>query len=174
MILICMIIYLTHSKAHYKVKLFAMLLLTGNHSSCIYRYAHTMQDIIVQVAVTPKRICFIWVCFVMHIFTKALIFFSFSSVQLWKPPTCFLNCWHSSGVRVSALAISGMTLTFSCNRFMNSMSKGFNLHGDKDTALHVVQLDTASRVTSFWVTPSKVPCTCTDILSVCLAHLRTK
>lgn len=53
--------------------------------------------------------------------------------------TCFLNCWHSSGVRVSALAISGMMLTFSCNRFINSMSRGFSLvekhttqHHDKD------------------------------------------
>ena len=44
--------------------------------------------------------------------------------------TCFLNCWHSSGVSVSALAISGMTFTFSCNRFMNSMSRGFSLQPD--------------------------------------------
>lgn len=62
-------------------------------------------------------------------------YFYCSSTQLWKPLTCFLNCWHSSGVRVSALAISGMTLTFSCNRFMNSMSKGFRLQRDKDAAL---------------------------------------
>lgn len=57
-------------------------------------------------------------------------------LQLWKPLTCFLNCWHSSGVRVSALAIIGMTLTFSCNRFMNSMSKGFSLQRDKVSAIN--------------------------------------
>ena len=66
------------------------------------------------------------------------IFFC-SGVQLGKLLTCFLNCWHSSGVRVSALAISGMTLTFSCNRFMNSMSKGFSLQWDKDSTLQGVQ-----------------------------------
>lgn len=41
--------------------------------------------------------------------------------------TCFLNSWHSSGVRVSAFAIRGMTLTLSWSLFMNSMSKGFRL-----------------------------------------------
>lgn len=70
---------------------------------------------------------------------NAFGYFFCSSMQLWKLLTCFLNCWHSSGVRVSALAISGMTLTFSCNRFMNSMSKGFSLQGEKDTTLNVLQ-----------------------------------
>lgn len=41
--------------------------------------------------------------------------------------TCFLNCWHSSGVSVSALAISGMIFTFSCKRFINSISNGLSL-----------------------------------------------
>lgn len=41
--------------------------------------------------------------------------------------TCFLNSWHSSGVRVSAFAMRGMTLTLSWSLFMNSMSRGFRL-----------------------------------------------
>lgn len=41
--------------------------------------------------------------------------------------TCFLNSWHSSGVRVSAFAMRGMTLTLSWSLFMNSMSSGFRL-----------------------------------------------
>lgn len=41
--------------------------------------------------------------------------------------TCFLNSWHSSGVIVSALAMRGMMFTFSCNLFMNSISRGFSL-----------------------------------------------
>lgn len=43
--------------------------------------------------------------------------------------TCFLKSWHSSGVRVSAFAIRGMTLTLSWSLFMNSMSSGFSLKG---------------------------------------------
>lgn len=43
--------------------------------------------------------------------------------------TCFLKSWHSSGVRVSAFAIRGMTLTLSWSLFMNSMSSGFRLKG---------------------------------------------
>jgi len=41
--------------------------------------------------------------------------------------TVFLKSRHSSGVSVSDLAISGMMLTLSCNRFINSMSNGFKL-----------------------------------------------
>lgn len=41
--------------------------------------------------------------------------------------TCFLNSWHSSGVRVSALAMRGITLTLSWRRFINSISRGFSL-----------------------------------------------
>lgn len=43
--------------------------------------------------------------------------------------TCFLKSWHSSGVRVSAFAMRGMTLTLSWSLFMNSMSSGFRLKG---------------------------------------------
>lgn len=41
--------------------------------------------------------------------------------------TCFLKSWHSSGVSVSAFAMSGMTLTLSWSLFINSMSRGFRL-----------------------------------------------
>lgn len=41
--------------------------------------------------------------------------------------TWCLNCTHSSTVIVSDLAMRGMMLTFSCNRFMNSISRGFSL-----------------------------------------------
>lgn len=40
--------------------------------------------------------------------------------------TCFFRCWHSSGVRVSAFAITGIMLTLSCKRLINSTSRGFN------------------------------------------------
>ena len=55
-----------------------------------------------------------------------------NSIRILRIPklillTCFLNCWHSSGVSVSALAISGMIFTFSCKRFINSISNGLSL-----------------------------------------------
>lgn len=54
--------------------------------------------------------------------------------------TCFLNCWHSSGVIVSALAMRGMMFTFSCNRFMNSISRGFNLERERGFEFQQVPL----------------------------------
>lgn len=41
--------------------------------------------------------------------------------------TVLLNAWHSSGVIESALAITGIIFTLSCNLFMNSTSIGFKL-----------------------------------------------
>lgn len=40
----------------------------------------------------------------------------------------FLNDWRSLGVKVSALAITGIKLTREPKRFMISMSNGFKLH----------------------------------------------
>lgn len=40
--------------------------------------------------------------------------------------TCLLNSWISSGVMVSALAMTGMMLTLSQRRCMNSTSSGFS------------------------------------------------
>lgn len=45
----------------------------------------------------------------------------------WYILTVFLNSLHSSGVRVSALAIKGMIFTLSCRRFINSTSNGLSL-----------------------------------------------
>lgn len=56
---------------------------------------------------------------------------SSSNVPQPHTRTCFLKSWHSSGVRVSAFAISGMTLTLSWSLFMNSMSSGFRLKDRK-------------------------------------------
>lgn len=52
--------------------------------------------------------------------------------------TVFLNSLHSSGVRVSALAMRGMILTLSCSRFINSTSNGFNLiqHSNTNNSMH--------------------------------------
>ena len=41
---------------------------------------------------------------------------------VFKTPTFFLNCVHSSGVSVSALAITGMMFTLSCRLSMQSIS----------------------------------------------------
>lgn len=45
--------------------------------------------------------------------------------------TVLLNKWHSSGVIESALAITGIIFTLSCNLFMNSTSIGFKLQEKK-------------------------------------------
>lgn len=76
-----------------------------------------------------------------------------------KALTCFLNRWHSSGVRVSALAISGMTLTFSCSRFMNSTSSGFSLRGDTTRSFGALGLDW-SRLD--WTSPDWTGLYCTS------------
>lgn len=75
--------------------------------------------------------------------------------------TCFLNCWHSSGVSVSALAISGMTLTFSCRRFMNSMSRGFKLWPRKHKQLDISHMDWSGEKKcyslNYWWHSSQIP-----------------